>query len=82
MSLPNDFRTALLIPFVMTDDPVKKAEFQKQFGVDQTQAVDEFIERTCWAEDLPHLVGNRGTAPERLQALREALRDGRALDDL
>jgi hypothetical protein len=39
MSARHSFRpTALLIPFVMTDDAIKIAEYQKQFGVDQAEA--------------------------------------------
>ena len=68
------YSTKDLIPFVLTDDPAKMAEFQKRFGVSQDQAVDEFIETTCWAEDLPKYVGKKGTPQQRLQALRRVLR--------
>ena len=64
-----------LIPFVLTAAPAKILAFDKKFGIDQAQAVDEFLECSCWGgRDLPHLVGNNRTARERLAALRRVLR--------
>jgi hypothetical protein len=68
--LPKEF-----IPYVLTADPAKIAAFEKKFGITQDQAVDELIEITDWGgEDLPQLVGNKGTAAERLRELRRVLR--------
>jgi len=70
------------IPYVLTDDPTKIAQFGKQFSMTQDQAVDDLIETTDWGgQDLPHLVGNKGTPKERLAALRHALREGGITDD-
>lgn len=64
-----------LIPFVLTDDPHKMTEFQLKFFINQNQAVDDLIENSCWGEEeLPDLVGNKGTPAQRLTALRRALR--------
>jgi hypothetical protein len=38
----------------------------------QSQAVDLFIEQSCYDRDLPALVGGKGTADERRAALRAA----------
>jgi len=70
------------IPYVLTDDPAKLAQFGKKFGMTQDQAVDDLIETTDWGgQDLPHLVGNKGTPTERLAALRYALRACGITDD-
>ncbi len=62
-----------IIPYVLTDDPAKVAQFGKKFGMTQDQAVDDLIETTDWGgQDLPHLVGNKGAPTERLAALRNA----------
>jgi hypothetical protein len=70
------------IPYVLTEDPSKIDEYQKKFGITQDQAVDDLIETTDWGgQDLPHLVGNKGTPTECLAALRHALRAGGIDDD-
>ena len=70
------------IPFVLTDDPAKMTAFEKKFSMTQDQAVDDLIETTDWGgQDLPHLVGKKGTPEERLAALRKALRAGGITDD-
>jgi hypothetical protein len=70
------------IPFVLTNDPAKIAAFEKKFSMTQDQAVDDLIETTDWGgQDLPHLVGNKGTPKERLSALRIALRAGGITDN-
>ena len=38
----------------------------------QSEAVNLFIETSCYDRDLPHLVGGKGTPRERLIALRAA----------
>jgi hypothetical protein len=65
-----------LIPYVLTKDPAKLADHQKTFGISQDAAVDVLIEETDWGgQDLPHLRGNKGTAPERLREMRRVLRE-------
>jgi hypothetical protein len=74
--MAQQWMTKDFIPFVLTADPVKIAVFERQFGISQAAAVDDFIECSCWGgQDLPHLVGNKGTAAERLAALRRVLRE-------
>jgi hypothetical protein len=69
-------RPALLIPYVLTADPAKIADFQNEFGLSQAAAVDVLIEETDWgAEDLPHLRGKKGKPAERLRELRRVLRE-------
>lgn len=68
--LPKEF-----IPYVLTEDPAKIAEFGQKFSITQDQAVDELIEHTDWGgQDLPQLVGHKGTQAERLRELRRVLR--------
>jgi hypothetical protein len=47
----------------------------------QTEAVDEFIEQSCWSEDVPRFVGGKGTPAERREALRAAYRAQNAKGD-
>lgn len=68
---PKDF-----IPYVLTADQAKIAEFKTKFGISQAQAVDELIENTDWGQDVPQYIGHKGTPAERLHALRRALRAG------
>lgn len=78
----SEWRSRDFIPFVLTDDPAKIAEFGSKFSMTQDQAVDDLIETTDWGgHDLPHLVGKKGTPKERLAALRNALRAGGITDD-
>lgn len=73
--MAQQWMTKDLIPFVLTDNAAKVAEFEKKFGISQEQAVDDFIEHSCWGgEDLPHLVGHNGNATIRLVQLRRVLR--------
>ena len=69
-------RPGALIPYVLTVDPAKISNFQKEFGISQDAAVDVLIENTDWgAEDLPHLLGKKGEPGERLRELRRILRE-------
>jgi hypothetical protein len=54
----------------MTDDPAMIAFLEPLAGMTQQQAVDDFIETSCWSQDLPQFTGHKGTAQQRLQALR------------
>jgi len=73
--MAQQWMTKDLIPFVLTSDPVKIAAFERKFGINQDQAVDDFIESSCWGgQDLPHLVGHNGNATIRLVQLRRVLR--------
>jgi len=57
---------------IMSDDPAVIARLEEKLDGSQSEAVDEYIENSCWSQDLPHLVGNRGTPVERREALRAA----------
>jgi hypothetical protein len=59
---------------ILSDDADTIRRLQEDLGLTQAQAVDEFIQTSCWAEDVPHLLGNRAPAAERLAALRAAYR--------
>jgi len=65
-----------LIPFVLCKDPAIISEFEKHFGITQDQAVDELIEVTDWATDMPQYVRHKETSMARLEGLRRALRAG------
>lgn len=57
---------------ILTDDVAEQARLESSLGSTQAEVVSEFVERTCWGEDIPHLIGGRGTPAERLAALRAA----------
>ena len=62
------------VRLVMTDDPSQIAGFEKKLRITQVQAVDHLIETTLFGkDDLPHLVGNKGTPAERIAALWNAI---------
>jgi hypothetical protein len=62
------------VTLVMTDDPSQIAGHEKKLRITQVQAVDHLIETTLFGkEDLPHLVGNKSTPAERIEALRNAI---------
>jgi hypothetical protein len=55
---------------ILSDEPTTIRELEKLLKMTQDEAVDNFIETSCWADDLPRLVGKKGTPGERLRALR------------
>lgn len=57
---------------IMSDDPAVIARLEAKLDGTQSEAVDQYIENSCWSEDLPHLIGCRGTPVERREALRAA----------
>jgi hypothetical protein len=57
---------------LLTDDPAEIAALEAFTGETQSEVVDDFVENTCWSNNLPQYVGGRGTPTERKQALRAA----------
>ena len=59
---------------VFCDDPVKLGVLEKAYGLNRNETVDWLIEESCWtdAEQLREVVGGKGTAQQRLEALRHA----------
>ena len=55
---------------IFSDDPAEIKKLEGIVKMTQSGAVDDFIETSCWKDDLPDLVGNKGTADERLHRLR------------
>jgi hypothetical protein len=59
---------------ILADDPAEIARLEALIEGTQAEAVDDFIEESCWSDHLPHLVGGPGTPKQRLDALRAAYR--------
>ena len=59
---------------VFADDPDVIGRLEIELETSRLAAVDGLIERSCWSEDLPQLVGGKGSTAERLAALRAAHR--------
>src|SRR5579863_7293778 len=57
---------------IFSDDPAEIKKLEGILKMTQSGAVDDFIETSCWKDDLPELAGNKGTADERLHRLRFA----------
>lgn len=57
---------------IFADDPAERQALEEILKMTQAAAVDDFIETSCWKDDLPDLAGNKGTADERLHRLRFA----------
>jgi hypothetical protein len=55
---------------IFSDDPAERQALEEILKMTQAAAVDDFIETSCWKDDLPDLAGNKGTADERLHRLR------------
>lgn len=55
---------------IFSDDPAERQALEDILKMTQAAAVDDFIETSCWKDDLPDLAGNKGTADERLHRLR------------
>jgi hypothetical protein len=76
--MPIDFhspdRAGFMWELILSDDAATIARLETDLGLTQAQAVDEFIETSCWGDDLPHLTGKRGTPERRLEALRRIFR--------
>ena len=73
--------SAILWQLIFADDPAEIARLEALLGGTQTEAVDEFIEQSCWGEDVPRFVGGKGTPAERREALRAAYRAQNAKGD-
>jgi hypothetical protein len=57
---------------ILTDDPATIKTLTGILKMSQTEAVDDFLEESCWSNSFPELVGHKGTAAQRLAALRGA----------
>ena len=73
--------SAILWQLIFADDPAEIARLEALLEGTQTEAVDEFIEQSCWSEDVPQLVGGKGMPAERREALRAAYRAQNAKGD-
>lgn len=62
------------IPLVFADDVAEISLLEAKFGITQMQAVDDFIENSCWGEEDTPLAGGKGTPEDRLMSLRRALK--------
>jgi hypothetical protein len=54
------------------------ARLEELIGETQTEVVDDFIENSCWRQDLPDFTGGKGTPAERRSALRAVMLGNRA----
>lgn len=59
---------------ILSDDRETIARLEGLLGGRQDEAVDQYIEHSCWSGDLPQFVGNKGTRRERRDALCAAYR--------
>jgi hypothetical protein len=57
---------------ILADDPKTIADLEAGYGMTQQETVDDFIENSCWTSAVPDFAGGKGTARERLLALRAA----------
>ena len=73
--------SAVLWQRIFADDPAEIARLEALLEGTQAEAVDEFIEQSCWSEDVPQLVGGKGTPAERREALRAAYRTQNGMGD-
>jgi hypothetical protein len=55
---------------ILTDEPATIKTLTGILKMSQTEAVDDFLEESCWSNSVPELVGHKGTAVQRLAALR------------
>jgi hypothetical protein len=55
---------------VKADDPAEIRRLETMLECTQEEAVNHFIEETCWRLDMPEFCDGRGTPEERLAALR------------
>jgi hypothetical protein len=67
-----EWRPATMWRLILSDDPTEIARLETELEGTQAEAVDHFIERSCWSLDLPEFVGGKGSPAERRAALRAA----------
>jgi hypothetical protein len=70
---PNEYILTLW-RLILAEDPGQVAQLETLIGKAQNEAVDHFIERSYWGEDVPAFVGGKGTPTERRAALLTAYR--------
>ena len=64
---------------ILADRPADIARLENLIGETQAEVVDDFVENSCWRQDLPDFVGGKGTPAERRNALRAVFVGNRAL---
>jgi hypothetical protein len=64
------YRAGAQWALILSDEPTTIKELEKLLKMTQDEAVDDYVETSCWSQDLPRLVGKKGTPSERLRALR------------
>jgi hypothetical protein len=57
---------------ILADEPMIVTELEQRLEATQEEVVDHMIENTCWRTSLPAYTGRRGSAAQRLSALRNA----------
>src|ERR1700733_12291611 len=55
---------------IFWDDPAEIKALEGLVKMTQAEAVDDFIETSCWKDDLPDVAGKKGSTDERLHRLR------------
>jgi hypothetical protein len=57
---------------IFADNAAEITQLEALAETKQSDAIDLFIEQSCYDRDLPAFVGGKGTADERRAALRAA----------
>jgi hypothetical protein len=69
-TLTSELATELRWALVWCDQADALVELERLWGGSQSDAVDDLIENTCWADSLQDYTGKRGTAADRRRALQ------------
>ena len=59
---------------ILCDDPDQLPALETAAGMSQAEAVDSYLEESCWSQDVPQFVGRRGSPEQRRAALAAAYR--------
>src|ERR1700736_4700340 len=57
---------------ILSDDEAEISRLEQELGTTRNAVFYDFLETSCWSEDVPHLTGGKGSPVERLSALRQA----------
>jgi hypothetical protein len=63
---------------VVADDRYEIRRLDNMLQCTQDEAVNHFVEDSCWADDMPEFSGGKGTPRERRSALRALWRAAEA----